>query len=72
MYGLTPDDIGVASFHGTGTKANDTNESEVLHSQLSHLFRRSGDPVLSVFQKSLTGHPKVYDARVSFFSASNG
>lgn len=58
-FGLTPDDIGVASFHGTGTEANDLNESEVLHTQLTHLLRRKGDPVLSIFQKSLTGHPKV-------------
>eukprot|EP01113_Clastostelium_recurvatum_P021328 TRINITY_DN2525_c0_g1_i1.p1 TRINITY_DN2525_c0_g1~~TRINITY_DN2525_c0_g1_i1.p1 ORF type:complete len:1737 (+),score=426.62 TRINITY_DN2525_c0_g1_i1:1-5211(+) len=58
VYGLTPDDLGVASFHGTSTKANDFNESDVLHSQLSHLGRTKGNPVLSVFQKWLTGHPK--------------
>lgn len=30
VFGLTVDDIDVASFHGTGTVANDLNESEVL------------------------------------------
>jgi len=36
VFGLTIDDVEVASFHGTGTKANDINESEVLQKQLSH------------------------------------
>lgn len=30
VFGLTVDEIEVASFHGTGTVANDLNESEVL------------------------------------------
>jgi 3-oxoacyl-(acyl-carrier-protein) synthase len=30
VYGLTVDDIDLASFHGTGTTANDLNETEVL------------------------------------------
>ncbi|KAJ2759940.1 3-oxoacyl-[acyl-carrier-protein] synthase, partial [Coemansia nantahalensis] len=29
VWGLAADDIGLASFHGTSTKANDLNESEV-------------------------------------------
>jgi phosphopantetheine--protein transferase-like protein len=57
-WGLTADDIAVASFHGTGTKANDVNESEVTNSQMEALGRTAGKPVLVVAQKGLTGHPK--------------
>ncbi|KAJ1518159.1 3-oxoacyl-[acyl-carrier-protein] synthase [Coelomomyces lativittatus] len=58
VWGLTIDDIGLASFHGTGTKANDFNESQVLNEQFNHLGRSQGNPVPCVFQKYLTGHPK--------------
>ncbi|KAJ1972608.1 fatty acid synthase alpha subunit Lsd1 [Dimargaris verticillata] len=57
-FGLTIDDVGVASFHGTSTKANDKNESEVLNKQFAHLGRTPGNACPSVFQKYLTGHPK--------------
>merc|ERR1719198_2459653 len=57
-WGLSVDDIGVASFHGTGTRANDSNESEVPHAQMAHLGRSRGNPLLVVCQKHLTGHPK--------------
>ncbi|KAJ1970555.1 fatty acid synthase alpha subunit Lsd1, partial [Dimargaris xerosporica] len=57
-FGLTIDDVGVASFHGTSTKANDKNESEVLNKQFAHLGRTPGNSCPSVFQKYLTGHPK--------------
>lgn len=58
VYGLSIDDIAVASFHGTGTKGNDINESQVVQRQLEHLGRTKGNVVLSIFQKYLTGHPK--------------
>ncbi|PYI04677.1 hypothetical protein BO78DRAFT_347251 [Aspergillus sclerotiicarbonarius CBS 121057] len=58
VWGLGIDDIGVASFHGTSTKANDKNESEVINTMMSHLGRTKGNPVLVVCQKYLTGHPK--------------
>ncbi|TMW63553.1 hypothetical protein Poli38472_002494 [Pythium oligandrum] len=58
VWNLTVDDIGVASFHGTGTKANDKNESEVTQKQLEHLGRSAGNPLPVVCQKNLTGHPK--------------
>jgi fatty acid synthase subunit beta len=58
VYGLTVDDIGVASFHGTSTKANDKNESRVLNTQLKHLGRSKGNALLAITQKYLTGHPK--------------
>ena len=57
-YGLTIDDLGVASFHGTSTKANDKNESATINEMMRHLGRSEGNPVLGVFQKYLTGHPK--------------
>ncbi|PRT55201.1 Fatty acid synthase subunit alpha [Wickerhamiella sorbophila] len=58
VWGMTIDDIGIASFHGTSTKANDKNESAAIHNMLSHLGRTKGNPVLGIFQKYLTGHPK--------------
>jgi fatty acid synthase subunit alpha len=57
-WGLTIDDLGVASFHGTSTTANDKNESEVICRQMEHLGRKKGNAVLGIFQKYLTGHPK--------------
>ena len=58
VFGLSVDDITVASFHGTGTTANDVNESGVTHAQMEHLGRTRGAPVFCVAQKALTGHPK--------------
>ncbi|KAI9782573.1 MAG: 3-oxoacyl-[acyl-carrier-protein] synthase [Geoglossum umbratile] len=57
-WGLTIDDLGVCSFHGTSTVANDKNESDVICKQLGHLGRKKGNAVLGIFQKYLTGHPK--------------
>ncbi|KAF2144979.1 uncharacterized protein K452DRAFT_222310 [Aplosporella prunicola CBS 121167] len=57
-WGLTIDDLDVASCHGTSTVANDKNESDVLCQQLRHLGRKKGNALLGVFQKYLTGHPK--------------
>ncbi|KAK4177343.1 hypothetical protein QBC36DRAFT_236917 [Triangularia setosa] len=57
-WGLTIDDLDVASFHGTSTKANDKNESSVICQQLEHLGRTKGNAVMGIFQKYLTGHPK--------------
>ena len=39
VWGLDVNDIAVASFHGTGTSANDVNESKVTHLQMQHLGR---------------------------------
>ncbi|KAJ1859699.1 fatty acid synthase alpha subunit Lsd1, partial [Coemansia sp. RSA 989] len=58
-WGLTADDIGLASFHGTSTKANDKNESSVLNTQLKQLGRTPGHVVPAVCQKWLTGHSKA-------------
>ncbi|KAJ2611506.1 fatty acid synthase alpha subunit Lsd1 [Coemansia sp. RSA 1365] len=58
VWGLSADDIGIASFHGTATVANDRNECCVLSNQLRHIGRSSGLAVPAVCQKWLTGHPK--------------
>ena len=57
-WGLTIDDLDVASFHGTSTVANDKNESEVICKQMEHLGRKKGNALMGIFQKYLTGHPK--------------
>ena len=57
-WGLTIDDLRVASFHGTSTVANDKNESDVLCQQMKHLGRKKGNALLGIYQKYLTGHPK--------------
>ena len=57
-WGLTVDDLDVASFHGTSTVANDKNESDVICQQMKHLGRQKGNALLGIFQKYLTGHPK--------------
>lgn len=58
VWGLTADDIGVISCHGTSTKANDKNESGVYNSQFEQLGRSKGNAVPVITQKYLTGHPK--------------
>ncbi|KAL1962944.1 hypothetical protein VTN77DRAFT_9040 [Rasamsonia byssochlamydoides] len=58
VWGLTIDDLDVASFHGTSTKLNEKNECSVVQKQLSHLGRTKGNEIFGVFQKHLTGHPK--------------
>lgn len=57
-FGLTIDDLNVASFHGTSTKANEKNESSILNAMMNHLGRTEGNPLFTVCQKYLTGHPK--------------
>ena len=59
VWGLTVNDIDFVSLHGTSTKANDTNEPDILNKQMSHLGRDEGRPLMAICQKSLTGHPKA-------------
>ncbi len=59
MFGLTADDITLASFHGTSTKANDTNESRIIQTTLAQLGRTKGNSLPVVCQKWLTAHPKA-------------
>jgi len=58
MFGLTGDDITVASCHGTSTKKNDENEPSILEQEMQALGRTHGNPLYVVTQKWLTGHPK--------------
>ncbi|KAE8362110.1 hypothetical protein BDV27DRAFT_166435 [Aspergillus caelatus] len=58
-WGLTIDDLDVASLHGTSTRGNDLNEPEVIETQMRHLGRTPGRPLWAVCQKSVTGHPKA-------------
>ncbi|OBR05645.1 Fatty acid synthase alpha subunit [Colletotrichum higginsianum IMI 349063] len=58
VWGLTIDDLDVASLHGTSTKKNDTNETAVIQSQLEWLGRTKGNVLPCVLQKSLLGHGK--------------
>ena len=58
VYGLDIDDVGVVSFHGTSTVANDKNESDVTNKQFAHLGRSKGNGCPVIAQKWLTGHPK--------------
>ncbi|GMF15411.1 unnamed protein product [Phytophthora lilii] len=42
VWTLGIDDLGAVIFHGTGTKANDKNESDLTHKQMAHLGRSPG------------------------------
>ncbi|KAJ1958609.1 fatty acid synthase alpha subunit Lsd1 [Linderina pennispora] len=56
VWGLTVDDIGVASFHGTSTQINDKNESEIYCKQMEHLGRTPGHALPVICQKWIIGH----------------
>ena len=58
VYGLTADDIGVLSIHGTSTQANEANETHIWNDILATLKRSSGNAVPIMAQKSLCGHAK--------------
>ncbi|KAL9936912.1 hypothetical protein V8E36_004147 [Tilletia maclaganii] len=57
-WGLTADDIGAISMHGTSTAANDRNESHVYHEMLKRIGRSPGHAVPAMAQKWLCGHSK--------------
>ena len=57
-WGLTIDNVSVASFHGTSTIIGDKNEVEAMQQQLKSLGRKKGSMILGVTPKYLTGHPK--------------
>ncbi|KAI6252106.1 hypothetical protein MCOR21_011639 [Pyricularia oryzae] len=59
VWGLTIDDLDVASLHGTSTVLGDLNETAVLQKQLSHLGRSAGNPIACVCQKAVVGHGKA-------------
>jgi fatty acid synthase subunit alpha, fungi type len=58
VWGLTADDIGVLSIHGTSTQANEKNETYIWNTILKTLDRSAGNAVPIIAQKSLVGHSK--------------
>lgn len=50
-WGLTADDIGVVSMHGTSTAANDKNESHVYHEMFKNMGRSPAHAVPVMAQK---------------------
>jgi phosphopantetheine--protein transferase-like protein len=57
-FGLTADDLFLATFHNTSTNANDKNEPEITHLELERLGRTHGLPLPVISQKQVTGHAK--------------
>ncbi|KAF9267936.1 fatty acid synthase [Marasmius fiardii PR-910] len=58
VWGLTIDDLGVLSIHGTSTNANEENETHIWNEVLRSLNRTPGNAIPIVAQKSLLGHAK--------------
>lgn len=58
VWGLTVDDLSVASLHGTSTRLNDVNEAAVMQAQLAFLGRSPGNVLPCCLQKGLLGHGK--------------
>ncbi|CAK5268309.1 unnamed protein product [Mycena citricolor] len=58
VWGLTGDDIGVLSIHGTSTKANEKNETRIWNDIFTSLARTPANAVPIMAQKSLVGHSK--------------
>ena len=58
VWGLTADDIGVLSIHGTSTAANEKNETDIWNNIFTSLDRTRGNAVPIMAQKNLCGHSK--------------
>ncbi|KNZ81816.1 Fatty acid synthase subunit alpha [Termitomyces sp. J132] len=58
IWGLTADDIGVLSIHGTSTNANEENETKIWNDIFKTISRTPGNAVPIMAQKSLLGHAK--------------
>lgn len=58
VWGLTADDIGVLSIHGTSTGANEKNETRIWNDVFTTIARTPGNAVPIMAQKSLVGHSK--------------
>src|SRR5712691_416516 len=56
VWGLTADDIGVLSIHGTSTQTNEKNETYMWNTILKTLDRTAGNAAPIMAQKSLVGH----------------
>lgn len=68
-WGLTADDIGVISMHGTSTAANDKNESKVYNEMFKTIGRSRAHAVPVMAQKWLCGHSKGGVSIESCFSS---
>lgn len=55
VWGLTPDDIGLVSIHGTSTQANEKNETSVYNDVFTNIGRTPGNAVPVIAQNNLTG-----------------
>jgi fatty acid synthase subunit alpha, fungi type len=58
VWGLTADDIGVLSTHGTSTQANEKDETYMWNTILKTLVRTAGNAAPIMAQKSLVSHAK--------------
>ncbi|KAJ7158521.1 fatty acid synthase [Mycena filopes] len=58
VWGLTADDVGVLSIHGTSTKANEENETRIWNDIFTTIARTPGNAVPIMAQKSIVGHSK--------------
>ncbi|KAH8822971.1 fatty acid synthase [Flagelloscypha sp. PMI_526] len=58
VWGLNADDVGVLSIHGTSTKANEENETQIWNDIFTTIARTPGNAVPIAAQKSLLGHAK--------------
>jgi fatty acid synthase subunit alpha len=58
VWGLTSDDLGVLSIHGTSTGANERNETRIWNDVFTQISRTPGNAIPIVAQKSLVGHSK--------------
>ena len=58
VWGLTADDVGVLSIHGTSTGANENNETHLWQDIFTNISRTPGNAVPCMAQKSLVGHSK--------------
>jgi 3-oxoacyl-(acyl-carrier-protein) synthase len=55
VWGLTLDDLGVVSIHGTSTQANEKNETSVYNDVFTNIGRTPGNAVPVIAQKNMTG-----------------
>ena len=55
MWGLTPDDLGMVSIHGTSMQANEKNEASVYNDVFTNIGRTPGNAVPVIAQKNMTG-----------------
>ena len=58
VWGLTPDDLGVLSIHGTSTGAKERNETHIWNDVFTQISRTPGNAIPIVAQTSLVGHSK--------------